>query len=226
MSGYVIEIVALVTVLLLAIKAFTERASASLLIPVALFAGAVVPFVAFYEGHPYRMRYMVPLVAACALFGGVAVGVIRRPGIHGRAIAAILIGATLFESPPLNTTAALLEESQWDVPLSRERRAVTSCLSDYRGEKVLASMASLAHYMQELSHEGFRVVDFVHEGNGSIWELALETGPAPHVGWMLVEEKAENGDVLEKRIRQDPSFARGMTRVCEGGGVALYRRQF
>jgi hypothetical protein len=41
---------------------------------------------------------------------------------------------------------------------------------------------------------------------------------------MLVEEEAEGGDVLAQRIRRDASFAHGMTRVCEGGGVALYRR--
>ena len=41
---------------------------------------------------------------------------------------------------------------------------------------------------------------------------------------MLVEEQAEGGDVLAQRIRRDPSFVRGMSRVCEGGGVALYKR--
>jgi hypothetical protein len=39
-----------------------------------------------------------------------------------------------------------------------------------------------------------------------------------------VEERAEGGDVLAQRIRGDHLFARGMARVCEGGGVALYRR--
>jgi acetamidase/formamidase len=42
---------------------------------------------------------------------------------------------------------------------------------------------------------------------------------------MLVEEVAEGGDVLAEHIRRDPAFTRGMTRVCEGGGVALYKRQ-
>jgi hypothetical protein len=79
--------------------------------------------------------------------------------------------------------------------------------------------------MQDLSEEGFAIADFIHEGNGVIWELALETGPAPHAGWMLAEEQSEGGDVLAQRIRRDPSFARGMRRICEGGGVALYRRQ-
>jgi hypothetical protein len=41
---------------------------------------------------------------------------------------------------------------------------------------------------------------------------------------MLVEERAEGGDVLAQRIARDPPFARDMSRVCEGGGVALYRR--
>ena len=35
---------------------------------------------------------------------------------------------------------------------------------------------------------------------------------------------SEGGDVLAQRMRRDPAFAAGMTRVCEGGGVALYRR--
>ena len=68
------------------------------------------------------------------------------------------------------------------------------------------------------------ISDFVNEGNGTLWDIAMSTGPAPYVGWMLVEEQAEGGDALAQRIRQDHSFSRGMTRVCEGGGVALYRR--
>jgi hypothetical protein len=119
----------------------------------------------------------------------------------------------------------MLLEAQWDRPAMEGRRRVTACLAGaYGGEKILASMASLAHYMQELSHEGLAIADFVHEGNGEIWALALETGPRLHAGWMLVEEQSEGGDVLARRIREDPRFADGMIRSCEGGGVALYRR--
>ena len=32
----------------------------------ALFATAALPLAAFYDGHPYRIRYMVPVVATCA----------------------------------------------------------------------------------------------------------------------------------------------------------------
>jgi hypothetical protein len=85
-------------------------------------------------------------------------------------------------------------------------------------------MGSLAHYMQELSSAGFTIADFVNEGNGTIWDLALETGPAPHAGWMLAEEQAEGGDLLAERIRGKPAFAARMVPVCEGGGVRLYKR--
>jgi hypothetical protein len=102
---------------------------------------------------------------------------------------------------------------------------VTECLArEYRDEKVLASMASLAHYMHELSQAGFDIADFVNEGNGVIWDTALETGPTLHAGWMLVEEQAEGGDILAQTIRRDAHFTHGMSRVCEGGGVALYKR--
>ena len=140
-------------------------------------------------------------------------------------MALLLVGSLLIESPPWNPRAPMLLEAQWDRGSSIGRRDVTACLArEYRGDKVLASMGSLAHYMQELSNNGFAIADFINEGNGDIWNLALQTGPAPHAGWMLVEEVAEGGDVLAEHVRHDPSFTRDMRRVCEGGGVALYKR--
>ncbi len=222
LSGYVMEIVALASAGALAVRALARRREAALLIPLALLAAAALPLLAFFEGHPYRIRYMVPLVAGCATLAGIGVGMLPR----GRAAAALFVaGATMLEAPPVSRVTPLLAEAQWDRPNSLGRREVTGCLARaYRGEKILASMGSLAHYMQETAAEGFNIADFVNEGNGAIWQLALETGPAPHAGWMLVEEVAEGGDLLAQRIRGDAAFAAGMTRVCEGGGVALYRR--
>jgi hypothetical protein len=217
------ELIAIVVAAIFAGRAMLRSAEAALLVPVSLFASAALPLYAFYEGHPFRIRYMVPLVAACALFGGLGVGMLRQ--YAAMVTAGLLVGITLLQSPPWRSDAPMVLEAQWDRPASQARRAVTACLtSAYRGEKILASMGSLAHYMQELSRERFDIADFVHEGNGVIWNAALDTGPAPHAGWMLVEEQAEGGDVLAQRIRHDPAFARGMKRVCEGGGVALYRR--
>jgi hypothetical protein len=217
------ELVALVGVALLIVKASSTRTNAPLLIPLTLVAFAALPVYAFHEGHPFRIRYMIPAAAACAVLSGMAVGCLRR-----RAqviVASLLVGITLLQSPPWWRGAPMLAESLWDRSASEARHHVTACLSaGYRGEKILASMGSLAHYMQELSHEGFTVADFVHEGNGVIWQFAMQTSPRFHAGWMLVEEQSEGGDILARRIRQDATFAQGMTRICDGGGVALYRR--
>jgi hypothetical protein len=208
LSGYVIEIIGLTTAAVLTWRALQRRQEARNLVVVALLAAAALPAYAFYEAHPFRIRYMVPLVMACALFGGVAVG-----------------ASTLIESPPWSRQSPLIVEAQLDAANSDARQRVTACLAPaYHGEKVLASMGSLAHYMQELSHEGFAIADFIHEGNGALWDLAIETGPAPHAGWMLVEEQSEGGDALARRVRRHDSFAAGMSKVCEGGGVSLYRR--
>jgi hypothetical protein len=224
LSGYVIETVALLTAAALVVRALVRRDDAALIVPVALLAAAALPYYAFVEGHPYRIRYMAPLVAACAALAGLGVGLVRvRAG--AAVLAVTLVISTLVESPPWARDTPLLLEAQWDRPSSVARRRVTACLArDYRGDKIVASMGSLAHYMQELSRDGFDIADFINEGNGVLWELALTTGPAPHAGWMLVEEQAEGGDVLAHKLRASAAFARGMERVCEGGGVALYRR--
>lgn len=218
------ELIAVATAVLFTWRGLATRADAPLLVPIALFASAALPAYAFHEGHPFRIRYMIPLLPACALFGGMAVGVMR---LHSSIVmAGLLTGITLLQSPPWRQNAPMLLEAQWDRPASEGRRRVTACLAaQYRDDKILASMGSLAHYMQELSHADLTIDDFVHEGNGPIWELAVETGPRPHTGWMLVEEQAEGGDVLARRIRENPGFAEGMQLICEGGGVALYRRQ-
>lgn len=222
LSGYLVEIIALATAVVLIARAAARRADAALLVPIALLAAAALPFYAFFEGHPYRIRYMIPLVAACAALAGIGIGMVRRGGWLA---AILLLASVIVESPPWARDTPLLLEAQWDRPMSAGRRQVTSCLArDYRGEKIVASMGSLAHYMQELSRDGFDISDFVNEGNGVIWEMALETGPAPHAGWMLVEEQAEGGDVLAVKVRDSPTFANQMERVCEGGGVGLYRR--
>jgi hypothetical protein len=162
---------------------------------------------------------MVPIVAALAIWSGIGIGLLRRWQL---AAAMALVGVVTFEAPPLDQRSPMLLEAQWDLPNSLARRTVTACLtSDYRGEPILMSMGSLAHYMQELSREGFAIRDFVHEGNHPEWDDAVKS-PLGRVGWILVEERAEGGDILATRARQDPSFLDGFDRICSGGGVALY----
>ncbi len=189
----------------------------------AIVAAAALPSFAFFEGHPYRVRYMVTLVAGAAVLAALAIA--RLPK-RGQPLAAmVLAGAVLWQRAPLDTQAPMVLEAQWETPFRLQRAAVTAYLATtYDGTPILASMGSLGHYMQETSHAGFRLANFLHEGNGDLWAAALR-GPARHVRWVLTEERAEGGDELAQRARADPAFLQGFTRVAEGGGLVLYRRR-
>jgi len=189
------------------------------IVPTALAAAAALPWAAFVKGHPFRIRYMVPLIAAEAVGVGAAIGSIRP--VAPVAAAGLALALTI---RPFDPTAPMVLEAQWDRPNVSARQAVTRCLSAaYDGEAIMASMASLGHYMQEMSHNGFRIRQFLHEGNGDLWLAAL-ADPRPYAGWMLIDEKAEGGDRLAQMARRRPAFLAGFERVCEGAGVALYRR--
>jgi hypothetical protein len=184
---------------------------------------AAIPWIAFLEGHPFRIRYMVPLMAIEAIGAGIAAGIV--PQRRGRAACAIaLLALAGYELRPLDASAPMVTEAQWDRPNKPLRAQVTSCIPQpLHGDKIMASMGSLGHYMQEASRSGLTIRDFLHEGNGDIWLAALE-GPRPFAAWMLIEEKAEGGDMLARRAREHPAFLDGYERVCEGAGLVLYRR--
>src|SRR5207244_2286994 len=154
-----------------------------------------------------------------AIGAGVAAGAIRRLRVPATIA---LLAIVAIEVRPLDATAPMVAEAQWDVPNLADRARVTACLGPPgRGEKIMASMGSLGHYMQEASEEGFAIRDFLHEGNGDIWLAALEH-PQPFAAWILIEEKAEGGDMLAHIARERPVFLEGYERVCEGAGLALY----
>jgi hypothetical protein len=203
--------------------ALRDRHRTALVVPLALFAVAALPWYAYFEGHPFRIRYMVPLVAAAVAAVSLGVGVLPRQ-LQAVSAALVLTGV-LVTTRPFDPRAAMVMEAQWDRPNSRARQEVTACLPlDTPRPTIMASMGSLAHYMQELSVAGFGIRDFLHEGNGDIWLAALN-GPARYVGWMLIEERAEGGDMLNQRAARDSGFLAGFDRVCAGGGVALYRNR-
>jgi hypothetical protein len=193
-----------------------------MILPLALVATAAIPWAAFVKGHPFRIRYMVPLIAAEAIGAGALAGSIRR--VHAIAATALLAIAA-YELRPLDTSAPMVVEAQWDRPNRPVRARVTGCLgAPGSGEKIMASMGSLGHYMQEASAAGFSIRDFLHEGNGDIWLAAIGGSPHMFAEWILIEEKAEGGDLLAQIARARPSFLDGYTRVCEGAGLALYKR--
>jgi hypothetical protein len=221
LNGYGVLLCAVAGAAAVLVNGLRDRRQAKSLVVLALAASAALPWYAFFIGHPFRFRYMVPIVPALAVWAGIGVGLTRRFRVVA---AAILVGLVVVETRPFDGAAPMVQEAQLDRQHSRERRAVTEYLRQHRhGEKILASLASLSHYVQELSEIGVNVRDVVHEGNGDLWAAAIET-PRAYVGWILVEELAEGGDALAARARESPRFLRGFTRVAEGGGVALYRR--
>ena len=221
MSGMALTVIGIAGLLFVTGRAVVRRYSAGLIV-VSLVATAAVPWLAFFQGHPFRIRYAVPLLAAEAVGAGIAAGVMPR----GRTLsAAALILLAAIELRPFDRFAPMVVEAQWDRPNLAAREVVGSYLrTHYSGDTVMVSMGSLGHYIQDLSQDGFEIRDFLHEGNGDIW-LAAIVDPRPYAGWILVEEKAEGGDMLAKIVRERPEFLSGYSRVCEGAGVALYRRQ-
>jgi hypothetical protein len=202
-----------------------RRERADGLIALSLLATAALPWSAFVNGHPFRIRYIVPLIAIEAIGAGCAAGALASVTRLGLVLPLVLLAAIGYELHPLDTAAPMVIEAQWDRPNAPARQAVTDCLrAGYRGDTIMASMGSLGHYMQEASHDGFAIRDFLHEGNGDLWLAALD-GPRPFAGWVLIEEKANGGDVLAKTARENPHFLDGFSRVCEGAGLALYKRR-
>jgi hypothetical protein len=202
--------------------AIARRQHAALLIVLALAASAILPWGAYFKGHPFRIRYDVPLVAAAAALVGTGIALLPR-ALRVPATAIVLTVA-LWGAHPLDANAPMVVEAQLDLRNTAARAAVTRYLQEHwDGSPILMSMGSLAHYMHDLSYAGFNVRDFLHEGNGEIWKAAVGH-PQPYVKWIVVEEKAEGGDTLYWLGRLDPRFFAGYERVAQGGNVALYRR--
>jgi hypothetical protein len=209
---------------LIAIAGLLRRSWSGYLMPLALLAAAALPFYAFVSGHPFRIRYEVPLILGCAVAIGSAVSLLR---FLAPLVAIPLLALVMVQSPFFDPSLApMVVEAQLDRHNSLGRQAVTTCLrAEYDGTTIMASMGSLAHYMQELSLAGFDLDDFLHEGSGPIWAMSLHADPSLFVGWIMIEEAAEGGDMLFLRSQQHPGFLKDYERVCEGGNVALYRRR-
>ena len=199
----------------------TDDRRLAVILPLALVACAAVPLYAYFKGHPVRIRYDVPLVAAAAALTGTAVGLLPR---RARAAGLLVVAAAAWQVPPFDAKAPVVVESQREAPNQIGRRVVTAYLeAHWDGQPILMSMGSLGHYMHDLSASGFRVKDFLHEGNGELWTYAARA-PRLFVEWIAIEERAEGGDALHWQAEHDPNFLKGYVRVVEGGGVALYRR--
>ena len=212
------------SIAIIMIVAPLRRRWSALIIPVAFIAAAALPFYAYMKGHPFIIRYETPLILGGAACIGAAVSLLRFAApLAAIPLLALVMVQSPFFAPDL---APILVEAQIDRHNSMGRRAVTECLrAQYDDTTIMASMGSLAHYMHELSQAGFNLDDFIHEGSGPLWLVALNEDPSLAVGWVLIEEVAEGGDLLSQQAKHSPKFLARFDRVCEGGNVALYRRR-
>ena len=246
LSGSLVLAAGTAGVLALLVLGFARVRWSAALTVVSVGATAALPWLAFVEGHPFRIRYMVPLIVLQAIGAGFGFEMVRRAllrvtafnaktSAHAEqsvsassagALIVVALALLAYEIRPLDPEAPMVVEAQWDRPNVPFREQVTACIGQpHSGDKIMASMGSLGHYMQETSRAGFRLRDFLHEGNGDIWLSALSNGPRAFVEWVLIEEKAEGGDMLARRARENPRFLDGYARVCEGAGLALYKRK-
>jgi hypothetical protein len=222
LTGTAIPWIACAALAIVAGSFVATRARAGAAVVLALAASAALPWYAYYKGHPIRIRYDVPLVAAAAAIAGTGVALLpRRVRVPA---GAIVIAIAAWSAEPFDAHAPVVVESQRDAQNTEGRRAVTDFLAaNWDGQPIMMSMGSLGHYMQDMSHAGFNIRDFLHEGNGEIWKHAV-AHPRPFVEWIVVEEKAEGGDALYWQGKHDPNFFKDYVRVAAGGNVGLYRR--
>ena len=78
LSGTWLVRLALISIGVLGLTALLWRQGAALLIPLGMFAAVALPFSAFLSGHPFRIRYEIPIVVASALSIGLATGLLRK----------------------------------------------------------------------------------------------------------------------------------------------------
>jgi hypothetical protein len=223
MAGPLVMVLAAIGVTVCALRA---RRSLRSLLPLALVATAVLPFGAFDAGHPLRVRYMVPLVAAAGALAaiGLAAVPLRRFRAGLLLAAAAILGAWILRHP-FDTHAPMVIEAQREVPVQVARAPVTAYLArEYDGTPILASMDSLAHYMQETSAIGLPLASFLHEGNGDLWLDAIAS-PQRHVHWILIQSRTDGRDAVGDLIARRPDFLAGFDEVAAGGDVVLYRRR-
>lgn len=223
LTGALLPWMAVVAAGLIVFAWLRARARSGIIIVLALAAAAALPWYAYYKGHPLRLRYDVPLVAAAAALIGTGVSLL--PGRARGAAAIVVVALAATAAKPFDRSAPVVTESQRDAQNAAGRVVVTNYLrSHWDGQPIMMSMGSLGHYMQDLSRAGLSIHDFLHEGNGEIWKYAMGH-PQPFAAWILVEEKAEGGDALYWQGKLDPRFFAGYERVAEGGNVSLYRRK-
>ena len=145
-------------------------------------------------------RYSLPLVTR--VHGVVATGIALVPRrlrvLRRRRSSSPASAAALAPRPPRRSSP---NRSVTPSTGPAGRRSPRTCAIATMAATIMMSMGSLAHYMHDLSHEGFNIHDFLHEGNGDLWVCGAARGPARLRRWVAIEEQREGGDTLYQRAR-------------------------
>ena len=67
-----------IALVLVALVGLASVGRSPMLVPLSLFAAAALPLVAYFAGHPFRLRYEIPLLVAATLTIGLVVGLLSR----------------------------------------------------------------------------------------------------------------------------------------------------
>jgi hypothetical protein len=111
LNGDVMATLAGIGCLVLVASLVRSRSSSHMLIVLSLGACVALPLYAFWNGHPFRIRYMVPLTMAVAAGAGTGVGLLPR---YRTLAAAVVVLTALIETPPMSGHSPMVIEAQRD----------------------------------------------------------------------------------------------------------------
>ena len=214
-------LLALAGVLPCSARGLSRAEHAASLVVLALVALMALPAYAFFNGHPFRMRYMVAPSVGAAVFAGIALGMLKARWRHA-AVAAIAVWLVATVKP-IDAQAPMVQEAQWDVPFSvgrRERHGVPD-----------ARVPRRARFSRAWARS--RTTCRSSRTPASTSATSCTKAPCPTgrrrsrrrrdaCGWILVEERAEGGDMLAHARPRVVRFHDGLharVRGRRGGAV-------
>lgn len=166
---------------------------------------------AYFNGHPYRVRYSMALLPAIAIFA-----VAWWPARNWAKVAlAALIAANMIR--PAARRQIMLKEASYHAPEIAERAAAIDFLRrNYDGEPVLVSMGWLAPFLHDW---GIPLRCTLHESLQGTWDLAIAR-PARFAGWIIMEKN----DPVWNQMRDNPKFLTGFSEALRLSNFRIYRR--
>jgi hypothetical protein len=76
LNGNVMTVLSVMGLIALLVSIVRARHASHLLVVLSIAACVALPLYAFWHGHPFRIRYMVPLTMSLAMFAGLGVGLL------------------------------------------------------------------------------------------------------------------------------------------------------